>query len=338
MGIGKLAVQALGFAIGLGLLVYFVRQLLRPENAQSLERIRHISLAQGASLVGLSLAILLLSGEVFRRALSPVRTLPLLDAHATNAVATLLAQLPFKLSVVFRVLVHNRRDRVPLLTIGAWLAAVAVVILCVLGPIFLATLWRGRADGPWFALAVGGAALCVTLVLVTARLLSTPRGWALLERLYGAVVRFPARLRPGTPGGEALLGRAREGLRMLASPKAVLAGAGLRVVEMSAQAARVAVAASVLGLALSPGQCVVAGATYFFIAAAAPTGQLGTVQEGASRIVDAALSGIDLNQFRFVVLLISAADLATLLAAGTLGALWLRFTRPPAAPGPPVGP
>ena len=72
----------------------------------------------------------------------PVQRLRTLDVVAVNAIATLLNYLPFKLSVISRIVIHNRRDGVPLGKIVGWLAAVGVGGVISFGPVALVSLWH----------------------------------------------------------------------------------------------------------------------------------------------------------------------------------------------------
>lgn len=309
----KLALQALGGLVGLALLVWCVSVAFKPENRAKLERLADAPKDQLALLVGLSLVVVLVSGETFRRVLWPVRRLPLVRTHATNAIASLLALLPFKLSIVFRVIVHNRRDGVPLLTIGAWFLGVAGVILSVLAPVMLASWWRGKADAVWLFSVAGGVVLASSALLITARIASNDRGWSLIDRLWNAA---PI---PGIIRSTDLLGRAHEGLRMLSHPGSLMVCIGLRVLDLACQAARVYIAARIVGQELGWDQAALAGSLYFLVGAVAPTGQLGAREGLTAGLAAALLKGQDLNQFAVIVLVVSASELIVLLVMSVLG-------------------
>lgn len=325
----RAAAQILGFLIGLALLVWCIGTALKKENRESLAKLADASPAQIALLIALSLVVMLASGAVFRQTLRPIRKLPMLEVQAVNAIACLLALLPFKLSVVFRVLVHNRRDGVPVLTIGAWFGAVVAVILCVLIPIIGAGVWRGRGGGAdvlWFVTAAGGTILCLTTLWLKARFLATERGWSIAQNIY-ARLPFPARLRAGTPAGAALLDRAHEGVRMLASPGVVYGCAGLRLIDIGAQAARIAVAAAIVGQPIHWEHALLAGSVFFLITAAAPSGALGAREGGTAWIISALLPGVDFNKFAIVVLAVSATEAIVLVLSSLAALAYLRPDR-----------
>jgi Lysylphosphatidylglycerol synthase TM region len=313
MSPAKLALQALGGVIGLSLLVWCVSVAFKPENRAKLERLADAPRDQLALLVALSLIVVLVSGETFRRVLWPIRRLPFVRTHATNAIASLLALLPFKLSIVFRVIVHNRRDSVPLLTIGAWFIAVSGVILTVLAPVMLASWWRGRADAVWLFTATGGVVLSAAALLIVARFTSSDRGWSFVEHLWNTL---PI---PGLIRRTNLIHRAHEGLRMLSHPGSLTVCVGLRVLDLASQAARVYIAARIVGHDLPWDQAALAGSLYFLVGAVAPTGQLGAREGLTAGLAAALLKGQNLDQFAVIVLVVSASEMLVLLVLSVLG-------------------
>lgn len=308
------ALNLAGFALGLALLWWCGARALAPENREQLDRLAAAPWWQAAVLVALALVSAAVNGLIFRAVLSPVRAIPASDAVAVNTVATLGNYMPFKLGLVFRVLTHNRRNGVPLLTIGAWLAAMGVLMLCVLGPLIAAGAWRGGVDALWWLTAAGGVVALCALAVFAARFFGAGAGWALVERVWAALP-MPRRVREGP-----LLARAREGARMLASPRAVALAAALRLLDVAVQAARFAVAAWIVGQPLPWDQAVLAGSAYFVVGSISPSGQLG-VREGATAWLAAAvLPGIDFDRFAVVVLMVTAAEIGALLLGGA-GAL-----------------
>jgi len=327
----RLAAQAAGFCIGLGLLWWCGAEALKQENREQLARLGEASLWQVAGMVGLTLASLALNGSLFWVALRPVRRLRWADVVAVNVIATLLALLPFKLSVLFRVLYHRTRDRLPILTIGAWFSALAVVLLAVVGPVALVSVLAAQsaAEGEggtgeawgrwWLALPVVAAALIAAGVVAISRALATPWGWARVEGLVGLIPVGRARDILTTT----LLPRAHEGVRMLGSARAVGAGVGLRLADIAAQTARFLLAASIVGQALPLELAVLAASAYFLIGVLAPTGSLGVREAGTAGVFAAMKS----EGFLVVVLTITAAETVVLLGTGVLAAVWLRVDR-----------
>lgn len=315
----RLALQLIGFALGIGALWWCARSVLSDSNRDQLAKLRDAPPSQIALLLLLSVGVIACSGAAFRQMLTPVKRLSHARVQSVNVIASLLAILPAKLSIVFRVLVHNRADKVPLLTCGAWFASVSAVMAAVLGPVVLVGLLRGKADALWFFGSLAGVCACVGLLLTTARLFHSPRGWAVLLRMYSAIPK-PRSLAASAPAGAALLERVREGLAMLASPSAVITCALCRVGDLVLQSLRFLVAAQIVGVTLQSDQAALAGSSYFLIGALAPAGQLGAREGGTAWLIHELLPGIELQPFMFVVLMISAAE-ASVLLIGTLIAL-----------------
>jgi hypothetical protein len=322
----RLAVQAAGFLVGLGLLWWCVAEALKPENRDQLARLGEAGAAEVAALIGLSIASVLLNGSLFWVTLRPVRRLNWLDVQATNVIASVLALLPFKLSVLWRVLVHRGRDGVPLLTIGAWFSAMAVLLLVSIGPAAAAAAWaatlaeQGRQPPSWWLAApvIGSAALAAAMVGFS-RLLAHDRGWATVDR---AVNLVPSERARGLVR-ERLLPRAHEGVRMLGAPGPVAAAVAMRLADVAVQTARFLVAASVVGQTLSPELAVLAASAYFLIGVLAPTGALG-VREAGTAGVFALLATED---FKVVIITITAVETLVLLGGAVLAAVRLRVDR-----------
>ncbi len=335
----KLIAQILGFAVGIALLWWCVHEAMK--NRDALKRLADATPGQIASLIGATLLVVFASGAAFRETLYPVRKLPMLEVQATNVIACLLALLPFKLSVFFRVLVHNRRDGVPVLTIGAWFSAVGVVILCVLAPMLGAGIWRGQADTLWFIAAGGGMLALLLAVLFTARSLATPNGWAWAQRFY-AKLPLPRVLRPGSVAATHLFDKGHEGVRMLASPRVIFGCAGFRLLDFAAQAARIAIAAAIVGQEIQWDQALLAGSIFFLITAAAPSGALGAREGGTAWLIGAILPHLDKEKFLVVVLTVSGTEAVVLIVGSLVGMAYLRpdrfIRRGMSIPDAPAGP
>jgi hypothetical protein len=223
------ALQALGGLVSLALLAWCVYTAWK---GGSLEKLRGLSGGDAWALAGLSLLSLTLNGSLFWVTLRPVKRLRWVDVLAVNAVATFLAYFPFKLSIVWRVLVHNRRDGLPVLTIGAWLMSNAAVVLAVLLPPALAGLWRQRVDGVYLAASLGGILVLLLALHGVARWLGGERG---LERLRGLLGRRGWR---GRVASSQKFARLHQGLGMLAHAPTLASAAGLRLADLLVQAVR----------------------------------------------------------------------------------------------------
>lgn len=321
----KLFLQVIGFIIGLGLFGWAVSIALRGDNREQLERLRDASAMQITTMLGLSLAILMISGTIFWVVLAPARRLRFLDVLATNAVATFLAYLPAKLSVIFRVAVHNRRDRVPVLTIGAWYMAFTLSMAAAVGALLVATLLHENVDVIWSVLSLLFIVIFTGALVLVGRLLGFEKGEARLHRVLDPLTPRPWR--------HHLRGdRFRElhaGFAMLSHERALAASVVLRVIDLLAQAARFMVAAEILGVELTFGNAILLALSYFVIGVIAPSGMLGVREIGTAAVGSlASMTDATLQ----ITLLVTVAELFVTLPMAGLGLAWLRphrlFTPP----------
>lgn len=315
--------QGVGFLLGLALMGWCIAIALSPDNREQLGHLLDATPAQVAILLGCSLGTLLFNGWIFWVVLLPVKRTGLWYMSAVNAVATLISYAPFKISMAFRVLVHNRVDRLPVLTIGAWMAAIAVLALTVLLPALLASMWTADQGLLWWALWLGGSALFTGTAVLLARAFAGEHGWKRLAALCSAVA-LGRNMISGEHGR-----RIHAGINMIAHWRASAAAALLRVGDVFVQGVRVWVAAQILHVDLGWGPCMVIASTYFLIGALSPIGMLGS-REGGSTAV-ATLAGITSPDSAAgvltVSLLITASEALVNLAGGGIGAIFLRVDR-----------
>lgn len=327
--LARAAVQCIGFLAGLGLLGWCISLAFKPDNRQQLEHLREASAAQLLGLLGLSLATLTLNGLIFWVSVRPVRRLRAADVIATNAIATFLGYLPFKLGLVARIAIHNRRDRVPLLTIGAWFATMALTLSIAIWPPALAGLWRKQLDGPWLLTT---ASAVITLTLAAILLARTFHGPAGLNRLGAIFGRLPI---AGPLVRSHPFRQIHAGFDMLASPRCTPAAVGLRLLDLVVISARFALASAVLGQPIPWDSAFLVAATFFIIGILSPFGVLGTREAGTTGMAALLLPGGDeaARSFAVVALLVSATEAIAFLAAAGIGLAWLRpdrlFKAPP---------
>lgn len=329
-GRGRLVLQVLGIVISLGLLGWCVSLALRPENREKIEALRHASPSLLALLLALSLVSLVFNGAGFWLTLRPVRRLGFLDMQAANAVASFLGYFPFKLSIVARVVIHSRRDGVPVLTIGAWLAANAAVVLAVLGPLTGAGLWRGRVDGAYFAAAAGGLVLTFVCLHAAARVFAHEAGLARLHRIVAAVRLRPLERLVRTPAFAHL----HAGFAMLAVPGTLAGAMACRLADVLTQSARFVVASQAMGTSLPWDRAVILAGSYFLVGVLSPAGAVGSREGGATGLA-ALLPAIDHRAFAVVTLAVSGTEMIVTTAAMLAGGVYLKASAPsPAPPGP----
>jgi hypothetical protein len=325
-------VQILGFLVGLTLLAGCAYLAFsKPAYREQMARLAQAPPWQLAAMLALSAGTIAISGLVFRAVLRPVRRLGAIDCVAVNGVCSALSYLPFKVSLLFRVFYHHRRDRLALLEIGGWMAATAGVILVSLAGPLLASLWIGRLGPAWWGVALGGIALGAGAVLLCANLLASDAGWGRFAGLLRASGISPLR----RLADSSRFAQLHAGVLMLASPASVAQALALRGMDVGVHSARFYLAAHAVGVELTGEQAVLAGATYFFLQMLAPTGVAG-VREGGT----AAVLGLAQQQDLLVVVLaVSAAEATMNIVMGLAGAAWLRLDQtltspPPPGPGP----
>jgi len=313
----RTAVQILGFLVGVALLVWCVKVALRPEHREQFARLRDATPGQVAAVLALSFASLAANGAAFWVMVRPIKRIDLGGVLSTNALATFLNYLPFKVGVITRFIVHNRRDAIPVVTISAWFACMAAVLVVTLLPPCAATLWLKRVDAMWFVVSGAGVLVLGALTVLVARALHGPSGADRLRRLC-------AWLPMGTRFAQSVFfGQAHAGMTILSHAPTVTAGAALRLVDLGLQAARFVVIANVLHQDLAPSRALMATVAYFLTGIFSPGGMLGT-REG----VTAWLFGADGAQsLAAVALLVGAAEMFTNLVGAGLGLAYLRPDR-----------
>jgi len=320
--VAAIALQLIGFAVGVALLAWCASLALRPENRAQLERLGEAPGWVIASILGLTLLGLVLDGLVFHALLGPVRRLKPLGVLATNAVAVFLNYLPFKAGLIARVVVHTRRDGVALLTVGAMLAAALAALACVAIPLGLASAWRGRIDAAWLATSGAGMAVLTVACIAGARLFAGDAGLARLHRLGSRVPGW--RRLAGTRAFAGL----HAGLAIAAGGRAFAVGVVLRLLFFATMWARFALAARVVGVEIAPESAIIAGSVFFLIGVASPGGMLGVREGGTTWLAGSlALSGVSAESFAVVALVVGAAESVVNVFAGGVGVVWLRPDR-----------
>ena len=320
----SIILQLAGFAAGIALLAWCVREALRPENREKLDRLSDASPAQITGLLALSLASLAVNGLSFRSLLFPVHHLKVLDILAVNSLCTWLNYLPFKLGAITRVLIHNRRDAVPVFTIGAWFFGLALVMLAACGPLIAVSLLRPHVDALWITLSLIGVLLASAALHLLARFASGDAGRARATSILSALtLGLSARPIAQTPVRHAIAGA-----DMLASPGAFSATLLWRALDLSLQAARFMLAASVIGHSLPADRALLAALAFFLIGVFSPAGMLGTREGGTAWLLPlVAAQGEDTSWFAAAVLIVGASELITNTACAALGLIYLRPDR-----------
>jgi hypothetical protein len=347
------AVQVIGFAAGLASMAWCISKAFKsdphdPVNkfARLLHAPRHLLVA----ILALSFATMVINGLLFWVGLLPVRRLRATDVVATNGICSFLAYLPLKAGAIVRVLIHNRRDGVPLLTIGSWFASMGVVILAAFGPPLLGVLVLGKIDARWFVAVVGTQLVAAASIVVLARGFRGQRG---IDRLASIAdsVRLPPLKRFLN---SAIWAKLHPGFDMLAAPIPVAGSMLLRAADVCVHAGRFLVAATILGIELPVSQAVPISLTFFIIGVASPAGMAGLREGAATGLAGVLLKKTGATEDMFseiakVALLVTATEAIAFLASAAFGIAWLRpqkllalrnepTSRPPSAPEAPPPP
>lgn len=321
-GRGRLIIQAIGTIVALALLAWVVSMAV--SNRDLLVRLLDAPLYLLLLLFGLSILSLFLNGLSFWITLRPIKIIPLLDMLAANCVASAVALIPGKLSVIWRVLVHNRRDHIPVLTIGSYLIANGVIVLAVAVPLGLVGLWRKGADLTYALASLGGVAICAGLAFAFARLFAHERGLARLQAI-AAFFRIGILDRALASSPFAKLHRA---LAILAHTPTLTSAIAVRTLDLLVQSARFTVAAAALGLTVSYDKAVLAGTTYFLIGVASPTGALGSSEGGTTGLAAITdISGLSTHDFAVITLAVGLSQMLVWLTAATFSIIYLRPNR-----------
>ncbi len=320
--LAKVLIQVIGFAASIAALGWAVKMALTEENRAQLENLQNASAGQVMALVGLSFSSVAINGLIFWVVIRPVHRIRATDVISTNAIATLLAYLPFKLSLVARIAIHRKRDGVPVLTIGAWFAAIGVLMLAVLGPMALVSFVLQDVSLLWWVGVVGSVAIGVGAVIVMARVFYGERG---VRRIASVGM-----LRGWTE--KESFARLHAGFDMIACPWSSSWAGILRMLDVLAFAGRFVVAAAVLGLPISGSDALLLGSVYFLIGVFSPFGMLGTREAGT--IGAAALFGVSSvaigdggeGPIAAAVVFITAVETVVNLGCAGFGVAWLRVS------------
>lgn len=267
----KVALQVLGFSIGIALLAWCVRQAFSPDNQRQLAALHHAPIHEIAMLCAANVMVLFCSGLSFSISLRPIQKLNFWDVQATNVIATFLSYVPFKAGMLFRILVHNRRDRVPVALIGAWFGAVSIVMAITILPLFLASLLAREINSKWIAIAVSAGAAGYTAVCLLAWYFHGTRGMAILRSLAERLGRWARKI-----VRTKFVRTAHGGLDILASPARVFVLVIVRLVDMASQAGRFYLAARIVGTPIAYESCVLLASMHFVVGVMSPAGTVGT--------------------------------------------------------------
>lgn len=298
-GVARIAVQVVGLLAGLGLLAWVFMLAFMGENRANLDRLAEAGWRPAGVILALQAAAILVGAAPFWTTLLPRRRLSLIDLASVNALATMLSPLPFKISVMARVLAHRRRDGMKFIEIASWFSAMGATLGCVLVSVAGASLIAGEVGALWWAIAGAGVVGGGATILVVSRFVRTrPRldKWTL---------------------------RAAE---LLSHPLPMVGTFAARIVDIGLLAARFWVASAALGQALDAGGALLAASVYVMSGNLAPAGTLGA-REGAVAGLALLPVGLDPGSIAAASLVVTGGEIAASLPLGVAGAWRLRAWR-----------
>ncbi len=295
----RMAVQFLGFLVGIALIAWCVQKAFGGEHGERLLRqLREAPPWMLATLGAATMVSLFANGSLFFALIRPVAPLRFVDIQAVNLLASFLnyAPLPFRLGLAARVGYHWRVDGLSLTTIATWLVAAAVSMVVAFA--------AGAAALPLAAKAGLGiyAVIVVALAAVGVFVASFLAGWPFLaRRLKGAE-------------------------RTLTDRTTFGAATGFRLLDMAAWALRMVVAAKVLDLPLTTTEAALLGLAAV-VASMNPLGRFGFREAAvawlASSLFAGRMCGDELEAPRAPRARVeSAAEGAITIPLGAAGALW----------------
>lgn len=314
MSKAQIIIQTLGFLIGLALLGWALKLAFSPQNREQFEKLGEAEWYEVGGLVALGLGTLFFNGLIFWNALLPVKRLGIVEVQATNAIASLLSYLPFKLSLLFRTVVHNRRDGVPIFTMGSWFGAIGVMMLMVLLPLAGVSQWRGDIDLVWLLGVLAGVGVFSVATWWLASLFSFGKGLERFRRVVGWL-RIPPLskfVRTDT------YAKMHAGIVMLASPRALAGNVLLRFGDVAVHTLRFKLASEMLGQPLTWEQSLLCGIAFFAIGATSPAGAIGIREAGTMGA--AGLIGIEPTTFAPIAVVVAASETIAYLF-GTAGGI-----------------
>jgi hypothetical protein len=303
----RIALQLAGLILGLALLAWAVRLSMSEQNARSIAAMRAAPASELMALFALTIASLILNGLMFWISLRPVHRLNPFDTILTNAISTFLSILPFKLSLVARVLIHHRRDGVPFRILIGWVAAVGALAISILAPLIIAGTWRKQLDALWWATAIVGIVLGSIAAVALGRI-SNNLTWLRTLSLGSYLI--------------------------VQHPQAVVGHGVFRILDVAVLAGRFLAAAAIINHVMPLDQAILLSTTYFLLSVVTPAGTLGFREMGVAALGIA--QGLDENAVALIALVVTGAEVIASGVVALLGAIRIRPDRLLVQPPPPV--
>jgi hypothetical protein len=290
----RLAISLLGFVAGLGLLVWVILQAVGDEESRAgWDRMLDASPWLVLAMFACTLASSVVNGLSFHLTSRPIGAVDGWSLQRLNFVAGLANYAPVRLGPLARIVWHLNVDRMRVVTMSAWFAVMAILVLLALGPAMTATFARPQLDLVW------GLLLVVQVVIAV-----------LMLRWVGAIV----------------FRRHGQDIDRILRARGILWGAiALRLADLAAFWGRMWAASAILGMSFTPGQLLLL-ALVAYVGSLVPFGRAGFQQF----LVASAAGWINMEAgdvasgMAQLALLESAAEFAFYLVTGAICLPWYR--------------
>jgi hypothetical protein len=298
----RVMVQVVGAIVGVALFVWALRMAFTPDNQEAIRRLLDAPLWLAGAMILLNIGTVVVNGLIFWVAAKPISPIPAKSAVLTNAVCSLLAFLPFKLSAIARVYLHHKRDGMPLRSTIPWMVGYGLTAIAAFTPFILAAMLSPLIGAWWIVAGAIGAFACTGIGVLCARL-ADERAPALRKVSLGSWV-------------------------IVRDAPTMFVGCALRLVDVGLQTGRFLVAAKAMGLALSVDRAALDATVYFLIGAISPGGVLGFREGGLAWLGE--LFGVDdkgAEQIALLALAVTGAEAATFCVLAIVAAFAMRLDK-----------
>jgi hypothetical protein len=298
----KIALQLLGFALGLVLLAWVIYRAIskasgtEPGQISGWQRLRDTDPALIAGLLLCTIVSLGANGAIFWLVIQPVKPLRHVHMQLLNLVTSVLNYAPLRAGLIARVAYHLRVDRLGIITIGAWFTAIGFTLMLTLGAVVAATFLRPHFDWLWW------------LVLVTQLVIG-----AWVTRSFMRLDRFSR------------WGKVAGGLdRMLADNRALWGAISLRLIDVMAYTGRMACAVAILQLPFTFREILLLSIAAIVVSLF-PLGRVGYREAGVAFVAGLfGMAGDPGAHSSQLALIDSAGEALVSIPLGALALLWYR--------------
>lgn len=298
----KIAVQIAGFALGLALLIWCIVGAAQEGDWSAVAR-APLHLVLG--LMVCTIASLAANGAIFWLVIRPVQPLKLHHMLLLNVTTAVLNYAPIRAGLIARVAYHLKVDRMPVMIMGGWFAAIGSTMAITLAAVVVATLLQQYYELSWMT----WGAMIVGQIIVM--------GFVTMG-LIGAAQMF---LSPE------LVQRAGRGMhRMLREPAPLWGALGLRLIDIGAFMGRMWCAAAIIGLdqKLTGTQLALLGVAAL-VMTLFPLGRVGYREAGVALVAPYLVGIDDIDAaVKQLALLESAGEAIVAIPLGSLALLWYR--------------